>query len=144
MRWLIVALIGYGLEFAIDHKEAQEFLKTLTENVNKDETRDAYVLAKTETAHFGLLLGDLDTTKKDLEECSKHLDSFDSVDPQINASFLRVSADYYKVRPLPVEGQIGLGGECLTKHNFCSCEQTHRSRQSMLSITSTHCCTWPV
>lgn len=104
MRWLIVALIGYALEFAIDHKEAQEFLKTLTEKVNKDETRDAYVLAKTETAHFGLLLGDLDTTKKDLEECSKHLDSFDSVDPQINASFLRVSADYYKVRSIACGG----------------------------------------
>ncbi|GJJ78095.1 26S proteasome regulatory subunit N9 [Entomortierella parvispora] len=81
-----------------DHKEAREFLKTLTEKVNKDETRDAYVLAKMETTHFGLLLGDLDSTKSDLEECSKYLDSFDSVDPQINASFLRVSADYYKIK----------------------------------------------
>ena len=83
---------------SIDHKEAREFLKTLTEKVNKDETRDAYVLAKMETTHFGLLLGDLDSTKSDLEECSKYLDGFDSVDPQINASFLRVSADYYKVK----------------------------------------------
>ncbi|KAG0047498.1 26S proteasome regulatory subunit [Gryganskiella cystojenkinii] len=81
-----------------DHKKAQEFLKTLTEKVNKDETREAYVLAKMETTHFGLLLGDLDSTKADLEECSKYLDGFDSVDPQINASFLRVSADYYKIK----------------------------------------------
>lgn len=72
-------------------------MKALTEKVNKDETREAYVLAKMETTHFGLLLGDLDTTKKDLEECGKYLEGFDSVDPQINASFLRVSADYYKV-----------------------------------------------
>ncbi|KAF9217544.1 26S proteasome regulatory subunit [Podila verticillata] len=96
-----IKLVTLGVSAArqiSDHKEAQEFLKALTEKVNKDETRDAYVLAKTETAHFGLLLGDLDTTKKDLEECSKHLDSFDSVDPQINASFLRVSADYYKIK----------------------------------------------
>ncbi|KAK3830169.1 MAG: hypothetical protein JOS17DRAFT_747165 [Linnemannia elongata] len=81
-----------------DHKEAREFLKALTERVNKDETREAYVLAKMETTHFGLLLGDLDTTKKDLEESGKYLDGFDSVDPQINASFLRVSADYYKIK----------------------------------------------
>lgn len=83
---------------SLDHKEAREFLKTLTEKVNKDETRDAYVLAKMETTHFGLLLGDLDSTKSDLDECSKYLDGFDSVDPHINASFLRVSADYYKVK----------------------------------------------
>ncbi|KAF9109927.1 26S proteasome regulatory subunit [Mortierella sp. AM989] len=81
-----------------DHKQAREFLKSLTEKVNKDETRDAYVLAKMETTHFGLLLGDLDSTKKDLDECSKHLDHFDSVDPQINASYLRVSADFYKIK----------------------------------------------
>ncbi|KAF9353345.1 26S proteasome regulatory subunit [Mortierella sp. NVP85] len=81
-----------------DHKQAREFLKALTEKVNKDETRDAYVLAKMETTHFGLLLGDMDTTKKDLDECSKYIDRFDSVDPQINASYLRVSADYYKIR----------------------------------------------
>ncbi|KAF9918736.1 26S proteasome regulatory subunit [Lobosporangium transversale] len=81
-----------------DHTQAREFLKTLTEKVNKDETRDAYVLAKMEQSHFGLLLGDLDSTKKDLEECSKLLDSFDSVDPHINASYLRVSADFYKIK----------------------------------------------
>ena len=77
----------------------------MTEKVNKDETREAYVLAKMETTHFGLLLGDLDSTKADLEECSKHLDRFDSVDPQINASFLRVSADYYKVTTIPWNGR---------------------------------------
>lgn len=82
----------------VDHKQAREFLNTLTEKVNKDETRDAYVLAKMETTHFGLLLGDMDTTKKDLEECAKYLDRFESVDPQINASYLRVSSDYYKVK----------------------------------------------
>ncbi|KAF9919872.1 26S proteasome regulatory subunit [Linnemannia zychae] len=81
-----------------DPKEAREFLRALTEKVNKDDSREAYVLAKMETAHFGLLLGDLDSTKKDLEECGKYLDSFDSVDPQINASFLRVSADFYKIK----------------------------------------------
>ncbi|KAK3808595.1 MAG: hypothetical protein J3Q66DRAFT_303857 [Benniella sp.] len=94
-------LVAFGVSAARqipDHKQAREFLKALTEKVNKDETRDAYVLAKMETTHFGLLLGDMDTTKKDLDECSKYIDRFDSVDPQINASFLRVSADYYKIR----------------------------------------------
>ncbi|KAF9963054.1 26S proteasome regulatory subunit [Modicella reniformis] len=96
-----IKLVALGVSAArqiSDHKQAREFLKTLTEKVNKDETRDAYVLAKMETTHFGLLLGDMDTTKKDLEECSKYLDHFDSVDPHINASYLRVSADYYKIR----------------------------------------------
>lgn len=133
-------LVGFG-----GNKEAQEFLKTLTEKVNKDETRDAYVLAKTETAHFGLLLGDLDTTKKDLEECSKHLDSFDSVDPQINASFLRVSADYYKVKdPVPGKSateQMDPEVHILTNHDIWS-GPTNRSRLSMPNTTSTRCCTW--
>lgn len=95
--WKPALLTENIIFYFVDYKEAREFLKALTEKVNKDETRDAYVLAKMETTHFGLLLGDLDSTKKNLEECSKHLDSFDSVDPQINAGFLRVSADYYKV-----------------------------------------------
>ncbi|KAF9582068.1 26S proteasome regulatory subunit [Lunasporangiospora selenospora] len=94
-------LVSLGVSAAkqlSDHKEAREFLKSLTEKVDTDETRDAYVLARMEATHFGLILGDLETTKKDMDDCSKLLDGFDSVDPHINASFLRVSADYYKIK----------------------------------------------
>lgn len=120
-------------------------MKTLTEKVNKDETREAYVLAKMETTHFGLLLGDLDTTKKDLEECGKYLDGFDSVDPQINASFLRVSADYYKV-PWPfifcTLGKLHRDEvDQLTLVVLFSLVWVNRSRRTMLSTTRTRCCT---
>ncbi|KAF9410923.1 26S proteasome regulatory subunit [Podila epigama] len=118
-----------------DHKEAQQFLKKLTEKVNNDDTREAYVLAKTETAHFGLLLGDLDSTKKDLEESSKYLDNFDSVDPQINASFLRVSADYYKIKAEYAKyyKHALLYLACVNIDDLTAAEKAHRANDLALS-----------
>lgn len=49
-----------------------------------------------EAAHFQLLLGDVVATKTAMDKSAKVLDSFDSVEPVVYASFYRVSGNYYK------------------------------------------------
>lgn len=81
-----------------DFNEALEFLTELTHKVNTPATQGAYVLAVMETAHFRLLVGDLEGTQKAMEECGKILDNFDRVETIIHASYYRVSGDYYKAK----------------------------------------------
>lgn len=76
------------------------FLESLTERVSTPETQDAFVLATMETAHFKLLLGDMAGTKTAMETCGKIVEAMDAVDRGVNASYYRVSGDYYKVRLL--------------------------------------------
>lgn len=63
------------------------------------------MLATMESAHFKLLLGDNEGTKEAMDKCEKILDSLDSVDLTVHASFYRVSGDYFKVRM----GEMGAG-----------------------------------
>lgn len=51
-----------------------------------------------ESAHFKLLLGNLDETKKDMDKCEVVMQELDSTDLGVSASFYRVCGDYYKVR----------------------------------------------
>jgi len=44
-----------------------------------------------------LRVPDLDGAQKDLAACQKVLDSFDSVETVVHASFYKVNADYYHV-----------------------------------------------
>ncbi|CAG8473224.1 3011_t:CDS:2, partial [Scutellospora calospora] len=81
-----------------DYNEALAFLTSLVEKVDTPETRDAYVLAVTETAYIKLRLFDLEGTKAAMDECEKILDTFDSVETIIHASFYRVCADFYKAK----------------------------------------------
>ncbi|CAG8592499.1 hypothetical protein C2G38_2091700 [Gigaspora rosea] len=81
-----------------DYNEALAFLTSLVEKVDTTETRDAYVLAVTETAYIKLRLFDLEGTKTAMDECEKILDTFDSVETVIHASFYRVCADFYKAK----------------------------------------------
>ncbi|KAI9500920.1 26S proteasome regulatory subunit [Coemansia spiralis] len=78
--------------------EAAEFMAQIAEEVNQPESQEAYVLASLESAHFKLLLNDLDSTRETLEKCQKLIESFTTVDPVIYASFYRVCADYYKAK----------------------------------------------
>ncbi|KAI7831847.1 hypothetical protein BX661DRAFT_209564 [Kickxella alabastrina] len=59
---------------------------------------DAFALASLESAHFRLLLNDLDSTRETLEKCQKMIEDFNHVEPVIYASFYRVCADYYKAK----------------------------------------------
>lgn len=51
-----------------------------------------------ESADFKLKLNQADEVKKAIDESEKILDSFDSVEPVIYASFYRISAEYYKAK----------------------------------------------
>ncbi|KAK4704781.1 26S proteasome regulatory subunit N9, partial [Phenoliferia sp. Uapishka_3] len=81
-----------------DGNKALEFLTTLTESLDTPKTREAYVLATMESAHFKLLLGNNEGTKEAMDKCEKILDSLDSVDLAVHASFYRVSGDYFKAK----------------------------------------------
>lgn len=71
--------------------------------MNKSETQDAYVYALADVASVKLRLQNLEGAQKDLETCQKTLDTFDSVETVVHASFYKVNADYYHVRsPVPL------------------------------------------
>ena len=65
--------------------------------MNKEDSQDAYVYALADVANVKLRLQDLEGAKKDLETCQKVLDSFDSVETIVHASFYKVNADYHNV-----------------------------------------------
>ena len=57
-----------------------------------------YALA--DVANVKQRLNNLDGAQKDLETCQKVLDTFDSVETVVHASFYKVNAEYYHVSPL--------------------------------------------
>ncbi|KAJ6126695.1 hypothetical protein N7523_002307 [Penicillium sp. IBT 18751x] len=81
-----------------DDKEALAFLTSLAEKVDKPESQDAYVYALADVANVKLRLQDLDGAQKDLASCQRVLDSFDSVESVVHASFYKTNADYHHVR----------------------------------------------
>lgn len=76
-----------------------EFLTSLATKVNKPDSKDAYVYATVEVARVKLLLRDMEGARKALDDAEKHLETFDSVESVVHASFYRVNADYYNVPP---------------------------------------------
>lgn len=78
-------------------KDSLEFLCPFAAKVKGDKNSlDAYVFISMELAHFKLLTGKIEDCKADIDECEKIQDKLLTTDPIINASFYRVSADYYK------------------------------------------------
>jgi 26S proteasome regulatory subunit N9 len=65
--------------------------------VNKPASQDAYVYATVAVADIQLKQKDLDGAQKKLDECENILESFDSVESSVHASFYRTCAEYYKV-----------------------------------------------
>lgn len=65
--------------------------------MNKPESQDAYIYALADVANVKQRLQNLDGAQKDLELCQKVLDSFDSVETVVHASFYKVNADYFHV-----------------------------------------------
>lgn len=80
-----------------DDQERLAFLKTLADKVNKPASQDAYVYATVAVAEIDLQLDHYDDARKKLDECERILDSFDSVETVVHASFYRTNAEYYKV-----------------------------------------------
>ncbi|KAJ3331925.1 26S proteasome regulatory subunit [Blyttiomyces sp. JEL0837] len=82
-----------------DPEKSLAFLFIQVERLKDDaEHKEAFVLATMECAHIKLLLNDLEGCKTDIDQCEKILDDLPATDPVINASFYRVSADYYKAK----------------------------------------------
>jgi 26S proteasome regulatory subunit N9 len=84
----------------IDDKERLSFLTSLADKVDKPDSQEAYIYALAEVANVKQRLQNLDGAQKDLEKCQKVLDSFDSVETVVHASFYKVNADYYHVNLL--------------------------------------------
>lgn len=81
-----------------DDKERLVFLQTLVTRVDKPSSQDAFVFAITELGRVKLSLEDLTGARADLGRAGEMLDSLDSVDNVVHASFYRVNADYYGVK----------------------------------------------
>ncbi|GAA5804297.1 hypothetical protein EDC94DRAFT_602097 [Helicostylum pulchrum] len=96
-----LSLVTIALQAAKQFQDLQEsvdFLSEIIKKVDTPETKDVYVLAVMESADFKLKLNQADEVKKAIDESEKILDSFDSVEPVIYASFYRISAEYYKAK----------------------------------------------
>ncbi|OJD34756.1 proteasome regulatory particle subunit [Diplodia corticola] len=92
-------LVTLGLSAASqfkDDKERLTFLQSLANKANKPASQDAYVYATVAVASVQLQLRDFPASRKKLDESERILDSFDTVETVVHASFYRVNAEYYK------------------------------------------------
>ncbi|OLY85129.1 putative 26S proteasome regulatory subunit rpn9 [Smittium mucronatum] len=81
-----------------DLNESVKFMEKIAEKVNKEDSKDAYILAKLEQAHFKLVLNEIDPAQLILKEADQTLLLMDNIEPVVYAAYYRVSADFYKVK----------------------------------------------
>lgn len=94
-------LVTLGLSAASqceNNEERLAFLTALSNKVNNPNSQDAYVYATVYVAHQRLVLDDGDNARKELDKAEKILDTFDSVESVVHASFYRVNAEYYQAK----------------------------------------------
>ena len=84
------------LNYLAGDKDRLSFTTALADKVNKPASQDAYVYATVAVASILLQLDSFDESRAKLDECERILDTFDSVETVVHASFYRVNADYYK------------------------------------------------
>lgn len=65
--------------------------------IDTEKSKEAHVLLLANIARAKLLYGDSEGTKADLDAASKVLDTLESVELGVNATYYEVAADYYKV-----------------------------------------------
>jgi 26S proteasome regulatory subunit N9 len=94
----LVALAVAASKQYQDPADALAFLDELAANVDKEDEQESFVFATMEAAHYKLLLGKVDETKEAMDKCSKILDTFNTVELGVHASFYRVCGDYYKTK----------------------------------------------
>ena len=82
-----------------DDQERLKFLTELTTKVNKPSSQDAYVYALVAASDVKLRLQDFSGARKDLDIAESILDTFDSVEIEVHATFYRINASYYQVGP---------------------------------------------
>ncbi|RYP92899.1 hypothetical protein DL770_000949 [Monosporascus sp. CRB-9-2] len=94
-------LVDLGLKAATQCRDDQErltFLSVLAKQVDNENSQDAFVYATVAVARVRLDLRDLEASRKDLDNAERILESFDSVETKVHASFYRVNADYYQAK----------------------------------------------
>ncbi|KAJ5823627.1 hypothetical protein N7447_005967 [Penicillium robsamsonii] len=93
--------VSLGLMAATECTDDQErlaFLTSLASKTDTADTQDAYVYALADVANVKLSLKDLEGAQTDLATCQRVLDTFDSVETVVHASFYKVNADYYHAK----------------------------------------------
>ncbi|KAH8923141.1 hypothetical protein BT69DRAFT_1219398 [Atractiella rhizophila] len=96
--------VATAREFA-DPSTSLPFLQTLVPLLPtppQEKAPEAYVLLTISGAHYSLLLGDLDATKKQIDECMTILDGLsggkEGADVGVRGAVYRVAGDYYKAK----------------------------------------------
>lgn len=97
-RLRLVALAVIASKQFGEPSSALTFLENLATSIDTEESQEAFVFATMEAAHFKLILGDVEGTKEAMDKCAKILDSFNTVERGVHASFYRVSGDYHKTK----------------------------------------------
>ena len=82
----------------LDANDRLTFLTATANKVNNPNSQDAYVYATVAVATVKLELNDLPGAKKELDKAEKILESFDSVETIVHASFYRVNAQYSQAK----------------------------------------------
>ena len=77
------------------NQERLQFLEKLAKRVNDPSSQDAYVHALVATSKVRLDLEDLPAARSELDTAGSILDTFDTVDSEVHASFYRTNAAYY-------------------------------------------------
>jgi 26S proteasome regulatory subunit N9 len=97
-RITFVQFVALAARQMKDQKQALAFLLEHEEKMKGDKNaQDAFALVKMETAHYKLATGDVDGCKLAIQESEVILDRLPGAHTSINATFYRVSADYYKI-----------------------------------------------
>ena len=65
--------------------------------MDKPTSQDAHVYSLVAASAVKLRLQDYDGVRKDLNKAESILDTFDSVETEVHASFYRTNASYYQV-----------------------------------------------
>ncbi|KAI1826592.1 hypothetical protein F4861DRAFT_496766 [Xylaria intraflava] len=94
-------LVDLGLMAATqcrDDRERLTFLTDLAKKVDHEDSQDAFVYATVAVARTKLLLRDTASSRRDLDQAEKILESFDSVETKVHAFFYQVNADFYKAK----------------------------------------------
>ncbi|UZJ53239.1 hypothetical protein CBS101457_002559 [Exobasidium rhododendri] len=94
----LVALAIIASKQYSEPASALQFLEKLAEAVDNPDSQEAFVFVKMEAAHFKLILGDVDGTKLAMDQCGKILDTFNTVEKGVHASYYRVCGDFYKTK----------------------------------------------
>jgi 26S proteasome regulatory subunit N9 len=92
------SLANIMLKISADEKVRLAFVTQLTNKVNKPSSHNAYVYALSTTAEVKLRLSDPVGARADLDKAGSILDTFDSVEVEVTATYYRINAMYYQAQ----------------------------------------------